>query len=588
MFFNTLSTATVIFGCSLVQTTLAATPDEWRTRSIYQVVTDRFALDDGSTSTACNTTARQRCGGTWRGLQNKLDYISDLGFDAVWISPISQNIDGQTPYGEAYHGYWTQNLDVLNPYMGTVDDFNNLVTALHARDMYLMVDNVPNHFAHGQVSSTPSLTGSSPNIDLSQYSPFNTSADYHSFCWVDYSNDTSVTQCWMGDQNVPLMDLNTESAFVNASLLQFINNATAIYKVDGVRADAVKSIKKDFWRPWNDAAGVYALGEVYTGDPAVMCEYQHDALDALLNFPVWETIVGGFNSSTSSVAYVSSTAESVAKLCTDPTLLGSFIENQDLPRFKAYSTDDTLSHNAISYTMLADGIPVIYYGYEQGFSGYNDPTNREAMWLSGYSTNTTQYGWVKTLNHFRKSLIYSNGTYQPVQMTTLVNNAPTNVVSFLKGDSIVVTNNYGSKGGSKSVTVNTPWGGQSVYELWTNSTSTIPSDGTMKLTISNGSPMVFYPASLANCVAASSRDACLTSSTNKTAPIPSTTTAETSSASGSARSSSTGTSTGKSGSSSTASSTSTSAAKSAAVMQSTLNSGAILAGSFMFVVAFIA
>lgn len=117
---------------------LAATPDQWRTRSIYQIMTDRFALEDGSTSSACNVTERQRCGGTWKGLQNKLDYIQDLGFDAVWISPISKNIEGNTPYGQAYHGYWTQDLTRLNNHMGTESDLNDLVSEMHSRDMYLM------------------------------------------------------------------------------------------------------------------------------------------------------------------------------------------------------------------------------------------------------------------------------------------------------------------------------------------------------------------------------------------------------------------------------------------------------------------
>ena len=94
----------------------------------------------------------------------------------------------------------------------------------------------------------------------------------------------------MGDQNVPLMDINTDDPAVADTLREFVQNTTSLYNVDGLRVDAVKSIKKDFWRPWNDAAGAYALGEVYTGDPAIMCDYQHDALDALLNFPIWETI----------------------------------------------------------------------------------------------------------------------------------------------------------------------------------------------------------------------------------------------------------------------------------------------------------
>ena len=62
---------------------LAATPAQWRSRSIYQVFTDRFARSDQSTSAACDTNARLYCGGSWQGLISKLNYIQNMGFTAV-------------------------------------------------------------------------------------------------------------------------------------------------------------------------------------------------------------------------------------------------------------------------------------------------------------------------------------------------------------------------------------------------------------------------------------------------------------------------------------------------------------------------
>lgn len=68
------------------------------------MVTDRFARAD-NTSAQCNTGDRKYCGGSWKGVESHLDYIQGLGFDAVWISPVVENIDGESFYGEAYHGY---------------------------------------------------------------------------------------------------------------------------------------------------------------------------------------------------------------------------------------------------------------------------------------------------------------------------------------------------------------------------------------------------------------------------------------------------------------------------------------------------
>lgn len=115
--------------------TLAAGPAQWRGRSIYQLLTDRFALPDGTTIAACDTSKARYCGGTWSGIEGQLDYIQDMGFDAIWISPITKNIEQRTEYGEAYHGYWQQDIYAVNPRFGTAGDLKALSQALHLRGM---------------------------------------------------------------------------------------------------------------------------------------------------------------------------------------------------------------------------------------------------------------------------------------------------------------------------------------------------------------------------------------------------------------------------------------------------------------------
>lgn len=72
---------------------------QWRSQTIYQVMTDRFARTDGSTTAPCDTFESTYCGGTWRGLIQKLDYIQGLGATAVWISPFVKNIQGKSRDG---------------------------------------------------------------------------------------------------------------------------------------------------------------------------------------------------------------------------------------------------------------------------------------------------------------------------------------------------------------------------------------------------------------------------------------------------------------------------------------------------------
>ena len=73
----------------------------WKGKAVYQVLTDRFS------ATGCGDM-RRYCGGSWKGTMSHLDYIKGLGFDAIWISPVIDNLEG-TSFGDGYHGYWGKN-----------------------------------------------------------------------------------------------------------------------------------------------------------------------------------------------------------------------------------------------------------------------------------------------------------------------------------------------------------------------------------------------------------------------------------------------------------------------------------------------
>jgi alpha-amylase len=124
----------------LVQRIQSKTTEEWKQMSIYQIITDRFARTDGST-TDCEgyIQTMKYCGGTWVGIKNNIDYIANMGFDAIWISPVWKNLPN------AYHGYSIQDLDKLNEFFGTNQEFLDMIAAAHAKKINVMVDVVPNH-----------------------------------------------------------------------------------------------------------------------------------------------------------------------------------------------------------------------------------------------------------------------------------------------------------------------------------------------------------------------------------------------------------------------------------------------------------
>jgi alpha-amylase len=180
--------------------------------------------------------------------------------------------------------------------------------------------------------------------------------------------------------------------------------------VDGIRIDTVAEVGKDFWATYNKKAGVYAVGEVDNGDVTYACPYQ-TALDGILNYPTYFPLVRAFESSSGSISDLADMINSVKADCTDTNLLGSFSENHDNPRFASYTQDLALAKNVLTYTILADGIPIIYAGQEQHYDGAADPANREATWLSGYDTTSELYTWVAKMNKIRSFAIKSDDGY---------------------------------------------------------------------------------------------------------------------------------------------------------------------------------
>lgn len=66
----------------------AADTSAWKSRSIYFVLTDRIARSSSDAGGASCGNLGNYCGGTFKGLESKLDYIKGLGFDAIWITPV--------------------------------------------------------------------------------------------------------------------------------------------------------------------------------------------------------------------------------------------------------------------------------------------------------------------------------------------------------------------------------------------------------------------------------------------------------------------------------------------------------------------
>ena len=461
------TTSLFLLVITLAASAHCGSPAEWRNRTIYQVITDRFWRTNGSTTPCSNI--RTYCGGTWKGLTDKLDYIQGMGFDAIWISPVPKN----TPNG--YHGYWQMDFTKLNENFGTVQDFKNLVSAIHARNMWIMVDVVGNH-----VGYVPD-----GGFGFQIITPFNEAKYYHKFCEIsgyDFRhNQTGVEICRL--EGLP--DLNQTVPFVRTYLKNWIHDLVKDYDIDGIRIDTVQEVAKDFWAEYTAAAGVYTVGEVYDTRVDYVAGYQ-PSVSGLLSYPLFFTIadVYGYGKS----AYeIRETLQAYKKAFKDVTVLGTFIDNHDNPRFLNRTSSIKRLQNALAFCLYTEGIPIVYYGTEQGYSGGNDPYNRVPLWPTKLNTATALYKFITTLVKYRKKL----QVWSYPQVERYVDNT---FYGFSRGKTFIATTNSNAGQVKINVTYHPYNNGDVVCDIFfgTGDCVTI-TGGVLPVVLNNGQTKIYVP-----------------------------------------------------------------------------------------------
>jgi alpha-amylase len=450
----------------LPTTTQAAhTPEEWKTRTIYQVLTDRFA---GPSSSSCDL--HDYCGGTWNALSKKLDYIKNLGFDSIWISPVVENTEG------GYHGYWAKNLSAVNSKFGSDMDLKELVQTAHSKDIWVMVDVVANHMG-GTID------------DIGSYAPFNQGDHYH-----DCNGCT--TNCDITDFNTlysencehcrlaGLPDLNQDNNYVATQLNSWIKNLVQEYDFDGIRVDTIPEVKPTFWKTFNQAANCYAIGEVLNGDIHYVAPFQGQALDGVLSYPMFFQLRNVFASG-HPFSELQTLSDSMPSQFSDVALLGTFLDNHDNVRFLNLNNDHTKYKNALLHVLFSSGIPIVYYGSEQGFSGGSDPECREIMWTSDYDTSNDLYQFLKSALAVRKTTAPWTLAYPKWYW------ADDSFGLFAKGqDMLIATTNVGNQDISRGVPLGGFAEGAKYCDALDPSYCSSISGGIISIALSNGMPRV--------------------------------------------------------------------------------------------------
>jgi len=132
------------------------TPFVWEGANIYFLLTDRFKNADTLNDinfdrTKATGKLRGFEGGDIKGITQKVKegYFTDLGINAIWMTPIVEQIHGSTDEGTgntyAYHGYWAKDWTQIDPNFGTEEDLQKLVEEAHSIDIRIILDAVINH-----------------------------------------------------------------------------------------------------------------------------------------------------------------------------------------------------------------------------------------------------------------------------------------------------------------------------------------------------------------------------------------------------------------------------------------------------------
>lgn len=351
--------------------------------------------------------------GDLNGITQKLDYINDgndktdtdLGFNGIWLMPIMPS--------PTYHKYDVTDYTAIDPAYGTLEDFQALLDACHARGIRLIIDFVFNHtsakhpwFLQAVEYYKTLAQGAKPDYGVCPYAGY-----YH------FSTEKKGASGWYRAGNTEwyyegmFWDQMPDLALENEQVRRELENAASFWLnmgVDGFRLDAVKeyvsgspesnneilSWFSDYVTSVNPNA--YLVGEAWETNAVGLSVYYKSGITSLFDFPIAQA--------TGSVSAVmkSASGEKLAELLTrsaevygtvNPSFIDApFLSNHDTSRISAQYVNDPIKMKLAAGILLTmDGSPFVYYGEELGMNsmGKKDENKRLPMHWSDTDTAGT-------------------------------------------------------------------------------------------------------------------------------------------------------------------------------------------------------
>jgi glycosidase len=325
--------------------------------------------------------------GDFNGVTAKLDYLKDLGINAIWLMPIYPS--------PSYHGYDVTDYYSVNPQYGTMDDFKHLLAEAHKRGIRVILDLVLNHTSNLHPFFTDALHGpQSKYYDWYLWSDTNQGSYWHPIT-------TGVGQKYFFGIFCDCMpDLNYNNPQVTAEMENVVKFWLNNIGVDGFRLDAANRLIEDGTKTENtpathdwlkgfyisykaDNSGAYAIGEVYGADASLAKTYTGNQLDEVFNFEIATGIINSVNGSTNIGI---NSALTFANQTLPDGSYATFLTNHDQDRIMSTLNGSTdKAKVAAALLLTSPGTPYIYYGEEIGMQGEkpDEDIRLPMQWSSG-------------------------------------------------------------------------------------------------------------------------------------------------------------------------------------------------------------
>jgi glycosidase len=332
---------------------------------LYFILVDRFSNANLSNDSVIDITDPQSFhGGDLQGIISHLDYLEDLGVDAIWLSPIFSMREEKFHSHGAFHGYWTDNLETIEPRFGGEDAFTALSKEAEQREIYLILDMVYNHVSFDSsllqhhpdwFYNYPSITDWNDPFQLTHYS-------VHGLPDINHENEKAYS--YLLENSIKWQQKGSLSGFRLDAIRHMENNF-----ISQISNDLHQQIGSSFW----------LLGEDFQGNPNALIERAEQSnLDALFDFPMHYAIADSFchNKGMSPVSSILT----MDQYYPNDLQLVRFLDNHDVPRIITRCNDNPQkAFSALFFIFSIRGLPMITYGTEGWLSGEHEPENRKDM-----------------------------------------------------------------------------------------------------------------------------------------------------------------------------------------------------------------